>query len=47
VHRLAPDPLIAPLLRDPPTRFDLVRGDPLDAIPGKPQLCAAEEVLVS
>jgi len=47
VHRLAADPLIAPFLGDPPTRFDLVRGDPLDAIPGKAQLCAAEETLVS
>src|SRR5687768_14485015 len=34
VHRLAADPLIAPFLGDPPTRFDLVRGDPLDALPG-------------
>src|SRR6478735_8907168 len=47
VHRLAADPLIAPFLGDPPTRFDLVRGDPLDAIPGKAQLCTAEETLVS
>ena len=39
--------MIAPFLGDPPTRFDLVRGDPLDAIPGQAQLCAAEETLVS
>jgi hypothetical protein len=46
-HRLCRDPLVPPLLSHPPARLDLVRVDPLDAIPGKAQLGAAEETFAA
>src|SRR4051794_31032941 len=46
-HRLRRDSLVAPVLPHPPTRFDFVGGDSLDAIARETQLSGTEEAVVA
>src|SRR3954447_22283538 len=46
-HRLRRDSLVAPVLPHPPSCFDFVRGDSLDAIARETQLSGTEEVVVA